>query len=414
MGGSGTCAGVRSQLGVYLTGSILPADRAVVVRHLASCAICRAELADLSALPGLLRRPASQAAAEGPGQDPPGPGAGAGPGAGPGAGEVQLSRLLRSIQRRRRRRRWLLALAAAVLVAVAGTGWALRLAQPPGSGTETMANVLEIDQVDGVTVLTDAEGYTLYWFGPDNPTMSACDARCIRTWPPVAAPAVRGAGVTGALGAIARPDGSLQATYDGHPLYTATADTEPGQAKGNGVWDGGGQWHEVVVGGAEVSVRKSSPSPLSPGRVPARVRAFVFARPAAHLADERAERVAEELAAVVRAAAPQPPRGLAHGPGRPRGARFSRRRRWPPPSGRRRSASVASKSPRPRSVWRAVEYSSATAGPGQTVRKTLSVTKYSCRLKRFDAGSARVTRNMKRGDRHQELCAVRREVQPAP
>jgi predicted lipoprotein with Yx(FWY)xxD motif len=232
---------------VYLTGSILPADRAVVVRHLASCAICRAELADLSALPGLLRRPASQAAAEGPGQDLP---AGSGP-ASSASGEVQLSRLLRSIQRRRRRRRWLLALTAFVLVAVAGTGWALRLAQPPGSGTETMANVLETDRVGGLTVLTDAEGYTLYWFGPDNATMSACDARCIRTWPPVAAPAVKGAGVTGALGAIARPDGSLQATYNGHPLYAATADTEPGQAKGNGVWDGGGQWHEVVVGGGQ-------------------------------------------------------------------------------------------------------------------------------------------------------------------
>jgi len=254
MGSSGTCAGVRSQLGVYLTGSILPADRAVVVRHLASCAICRAELSDLSALPGLLRRPASQAAAEGPGQDPPSgyrAAAGSRPaaGSGPALGEVQLSRLLRSIQRRRRRRRWLLAVAAFVLVVVAGAGWALRLTQPPGSGTETMANVLETDRVGGLTVLTDAEGYTLYWFGPDNPTMSACEAGCARAWPPVAAPAVKGAGVTGTLGAIARSDGSLQATYNGHPLYTAAADTEPGQAKGNGVWDGGGQWHEVVAGG---------------------------------------------------------------------------------------------------------------------------------------------------------------------
>ena len=138
-----------------------------------------------------------------------------------------------------------------MLVAVAGTGWALRLAQPPGSGTETMATVLETDRVGGLTVLTDAEGYTLYWFGPDNATMSACEADCARAWPPVTAPAVGGAGVTGTLGAIARPDGSLQATYDGHPLYTATADKAPGQARGNAVWDGGGQWHEVVVGGGQ-------------------------------------------------------------------------------------------------------------------------------------------------------------------
>jgi predicted lipoprotein with Yx(FWY)xxD motif len=245
---------------VYLTGSILPADRAVVVRHLSSCMICRAELADLSALPALLRRPASQAAAEALGQDPPGgtgPARGIRPAAdtepaadtGPAAGEVQLSRLVRSIRRRRRRRRWLLALAAAVLVAVAGTGWALRLAEPPGSGSTTMTTVLETDQIGGVTVLTDAEGYTLYWFGPDNPTMSACEAGCTKAWPPVTAPAVGGARVTGTLGAIARPDGSLQATYEGHPLYTASADKLPGQAKGDGVWDSGGQWHEVVVSG---------------------------------------------------------------------------------------------------------------------------------------------------------------------
>src|SRR5205823_9879961 len=71
MDASGTCASVRSQLGVYLTGSILPADRAVVVRHLASCPACRSELADLAGLPGLLRRPACQAAAEVPGLDRP-------------------------------------------------------------------------------------------------------------------------------------------------------------------------------------------------------------------------------------------------------------------------------------------------------------------------------------------------------
>lgn len=235
MGGAGMCAGVRSQLGVYLTGSILPADRAVVVRHLASCAACRAELADLAALPGLLLRPACQDAAEAPG--PPGK---------PPA-EVQISRLMRSMARRRRRRRWLQALIAFVLVAVAGTGWALRLAEPPGSGTENMATVLETARVGGVTVLTDAEGYTLYWFGPDTATRSACDAGCARQWPPVTGPAVAGAGVTGSVGAIARPDRTLQATYHGHPLYTAAEDTGPGQAKGNGVWSGGGVWHEVTV-----------------------------------------------------------------------------------------------------------------------------------------------------------------------
>ena len=63
------------------------------------------------------------------------------------------------------------------------------------------------------------------------------------------APATAGQGVTGKLGAITRSDGSKQATYGGHPLYTYTADTAPGQAKGNGINVNGGVWHEVTASG---------------------------------------------------------------------------------------------------------------------------------------------------------------------
>ena len=63
-------------------------------------------------------------------------------------------------------------------------------------------------------------------------------------------PATAGAGVTGKLGTITRSDGSMQATYNGHPLYTYVADSAPGQAKGNGLNLNGGVWHEVTVSGA--------------------------------------------------------------------------------------------------------------------------------------------------------------------
>jgi len=238
MDDAGTCAGIRSQLGVYLTGAIAPADRAAVVRHLAACADCRAELAGLAALPALLRRPPVQAAAQAlPADDETADDAGAD---GDGEAPRQRARLVA------RRRRWLLAAAALLLVVVAA-GWALHLGGPPSSGPETGATVLQTRTVDGVTVLTDAKGYTLYWFGPDAAGRSACQGDCARHWPPVTGPATWGAEVTGAIGAIARPDGSLQATYDGHPLYTTTADTGPGQTKGNGVWSHGGEWHEVTV-----------------------------------------------------------------------------------------------------------------------------------------------------------------------
>jgi predicted lipoprotein with Yx(FWY)xxD motif len=54
--------------------------------------------------------------------------------------------------------------------------------------------------------------------------------------------------VTGALGTITRTGGVIQATYDGHPLYTYVGDTAPGQANGNGLNLNGGLWREVMPG----------------------------------------------------------------------------------------------------------------------------------------------------------------------
>jgi predicted lipoprotein with Yx(FWY)xxD motif len=77
----------------------------------------------------------------------------------------------------------------------------------------------------------------------------------------VAGPATAGAGVTGKLGTITRTNGSMQATYNGHPLYTFTGDTAPGQASGNGLNAFGGLWHEVTASGAAApSTGKSSSS----------------------------------------------------------------------------------------------------------------------------------------------------------
>jgi predicted lipoprotein with Yx(FWY)xxD motif len=50
-------------------------------------------------------------------------------------------------------------------------------------------------------------------------------------------------------GTITRSDGTTQAVYNGHPLYTYIADTAPGQAHGNNLNLNGGLWHEVTVSG---------------------------------------------------------------------------------------------------------------------------------------------------------------------
>jgi predicted lipoprotein with Yx(FWY)xxD motif len=69
-----------------------------------------------------------------------------------------------------------------------------------------------------------------------------------------------GSGVTGTLGTITRSGGSLQATYDGHPLYTYAGDTAPGQAKGNGLNASGGVWHEMTASGSAAPASKPSAS----------------------------------------------------------------------------------------------------------------------------------------------------------
>ena len=94
----------------------------------------------------------------------------------------------------------------------------------------------------------------MYWFAPDTSTTSKCNGSCSTYWPPVKGPATAGAGVTGTLGTITRSDGTKQATYDGHPLYTYVGDTAPGQAKGNALNLSGGLWYEMTVSGATPTV----------------------------------------------------------------------------------------------------------------------------------------------------------------
>ena len=108
---------------------------------------------------------------------------------------------------------------------------------------------LKTADIRGVTVLTNAQGLTLYWFAPDTTTASRCTGSCAAYWPPVFGSPQAGPGVTGALGTIRRPDGTVQATYDGHPLYTYIGDSGPGQASGNNLDLNGGLWYEVRVSG---------------------------------------------------------------------------------------------------------------------------------------------------------------------
>ena len=174
--------------------------------------------------------------------------------------------MIRSLTRQEapKRLRMLLALlavaaASAILAACSSSG----TSSTSGSGSTgtsspaaaTTGN-LKTTTIGGATVLTNAKGFTLYSFAPDTSTKSNCNGTCAQFWPPVKGPATA-SGVKGTFGTIKRSDGSTQATFDGHPLYTFAADTAPGQAKGNGLNEQGGVWHEILTSGA------AAPAPAS-------------------------------------------------------------------------------------------------------------------------------------------------------
>jgi predicted lipoprotein with Yx(FWY)xxD motif len=135
-------------------------------------------------------------------------------------------------------------------LAVLGGSVAAASGTPSAPVTAEGRAPLSTTTIGGVTVLTNASGHTLYWFVPDTPGKSACYSTCAAYWPPVfGLPAASSPGVvTAKLGTIRRTDGTLQATYSGHPLYTYIGDTAPGQASGNNINLNGGLWHVVPVG----------------------------------------------------------------------------------------------------------------------------------------------------------------------
>ena len=176
--------------------------------------------------------------------------------------------MIRSLARRNarnRRLRMLLVLpaaaAAAAVVAACSSSGTPSAASASGSSAHAAAAAgsVKTAKVGGVTVLTNAKGFTLYSFAPDTSTMSKCNGTCAQNWPPVKGP-VTASGVKGTFGTIKRSNGASQATFDGHPLYAFVGDTTPGQAKGNGLNAAGGVWHEITTSGSAAAAPASTSS----------------------------------------------------------------------------------------------------------------------------------------------------------
>jgi predicted lipoprotein with Yx(FWY)xxD motif len=118
------------------------------------------------------------------------------------------------------------------------------------------------------TILVDSKGRTMYVFANDKANVSNCNGSCAAAWPPVTAPSPLPSsvsGVTGAIGSIARSDGSHQLTVAGHPVYTFSGDSAAGQTNGQGINLNGGVWNVVSPSGAPDTSTSGASQPAGSG-----------------------------------------------------------------------------------------------------------------------------------------------------
>jgi predicted lipoprotein with Yx(FWY)xxD motif len=125
-------------------------------------------------------------------------------------------------------------------------------AAPPAATLAATAPSVRVAKTKLGRILVNGQGRTLYLYMKDRGTTSACSRRCSQVWPPatVSGAPTAGPGVAAAKLTTTRGAGNRrQLVYNGHPLYTLTADVRPGQINGEGFL---GTWYVVSAAGNRV------------------------------------------------------------------------------------------------------------------------------------------------------------------
>jgi predicted lipoprotein with Yx(FWY)xxD motif len=143
-------------------------------------------------------------------------------------------------------------LPSAALAALAG----LALAVPAGAAAKGPATVKVANSSLG-KILVNGSGRTVYMFTRDGRGKDRCVMiqGCTSIWPPLTTngkPVARSGAKASLLGTIKLPNGRLQVTYAGHPLYTYSADVMPHETDYVGSPQFGGTWYAVNSNGGKV------------------------------------------------------------------------------------------------------------------------------------------------------------------
>ena len=165
------------------------------------------------------------------------------------------------------------AIAASLLIAACGssssgnTTSSATSAQPAAqtSGGSSSAVLVKSASNSLGTILIDSQGMTLYHLsGEQNGKFICTSSACVGVWHPLIAPSSGTlSGEVGSLGTVKRPDGTVQVTYKGTPLYTFTGDQQSGETKGQGIKDVG-TWSVVTTSSNSTPATSTSSTPATP------------------------------------------------------------------------------------------------------------------------------------------------------
>ncbi len=148
----------------------------------------------------------------------------------------------------------------ALALASCGGGGDATASSPPPKTASGKAATLGVESTSLGKVLDNGQGRTLYVFQGDTGTKSNCSGACATNWPPLtsANPTVGKGANASMIGTTKRSDGTTQVTYNGHPLYTFSGDSNPGDTNGQGVNAFGALWYALSPAGQQVTASPSN------------------------------------------------------------------------------------------------------------------------------------------------------------
>ncbi|MHA7222907.1 COG4315 family predicted lipoprotein [Arthrobacter sp. RHLT1-20] len=129
----------------------------------------------------------------------------------------------------------------------------------PASSPAAAAAELKVASSKLGQIVVDGKGMSVYYYTKDvkDSGTSTCTGGCLTAWPPVvttsATPTVDG--VTGKVGTITTPDGKMQLTINGLPVYYFAKDKAAGDILGQGV---NSVWYLVAPSGEMITTAAGS------------------------------------------------------------------------------------------------------------------------------------------------------------